>query len=536
MATPALLPLADPGMGNGTGSADYDPLAHARDSKARTVNWEATVPAACYTKTEGLSNPCWVCHTVGREPNYLVDFHLQTAYAFSDVALTNHWDHLFEDRSEEEAAISDDEIRAWLDGDNYTLLKEALQDVPADEYPGYRPDLDLAQGFDEFGFARDGSGWRALRYKPFPGTFWPTNGSIDDVFVRLPRAFRTRGGEFHAGVARANLSILEAAIAADPRVQDDDALVRQIEPLDETDVAIDLDRDGRAEGVVQVMRGLPRTFVGDASNVRVERYVHPAGVEYLHSVRYVDPSSPTGHSTRMKELRWSRKDRVLDHAAHLAAYHAEDDDKDKGLLPVFEGRPNIGLSNDFGWRLAGFIEDGEGRLRLQTDEEQRFCMGCHSAIGVTVDQTFTLARKVPGAQGWAYQDLAGMKDVPQAGHAQPEVLTYFERVRGGDEFRANREIHDRFFDADGEVRRAEVLRAAPGGDLDLRHLVMPGERRALDLARAYRVLVARQRWDLGRDVVLGGAATRVFPKIDNGDTELGKSGLVFMDGSVWLNW
>ncbi|MEM8711117.1 MAG: hypothetical protein AAGG01_09200, partial [Planctomycetota bacterium] len=181
-------------------------------------------------------------------------------------------------------------------------------------------------------------------------------------------------------------------------------------------------------------------------------------------------------------------------------------------------------------------EDGQGRLRLQSDEEQRFCMGCHSAIGATVDQTFTLARKVPGADGWRYQDLAGIKDVPQSGHAKGEVLTYFERVRGGDEFRANVEILDRFFDDAGDVRAAEVMRAAPGGEEDLRFLVMPSRRRALDLAKAYRVLVDRQRWDLGRDVVLGGAATRVFPEIENGDTELGKAELVFMDGSVWLDW
>ena len=39
----------------------YDPLEFA---KARGVpkdtNWEATVPPACYTKTDGTSNPCWV--------------------------------------------------------------------------------------------------------------------------------------------------------------------------------------------------------------------------------------------------------------------------------------------------------------------------------------------------------------------------------------------------------------------------------------------------------------------------------------------
>ncbi len=36
-------------------------------------------------------------------------------------------------------------------------------------------------------------------------------------------------------------------------------------------------------------------------------------------------------------------------------------------------------------------------------------MGCHCPIGVTVDTTFALARKVPGATGWRHQDLRGLQ-------------------------------------------------------------------------------------------------------------------------------
>lgn len=513
------------------GHEDYDPLRAARGSESVTVNWEATVPAACYTKTGGLSNPCWVCHTIGISPNHLVDFRLQEEYAFSDAALSNHWSNLFEDRSEAMSAISDAEIRRWINADNYSPLVHAMDRVPDGDFPGFRPDLDFAKGFDDDGFALDGTGWRALRYKPFPGTFWPTNGSIDDVFIRLPEIFRTSGGEADREVEKANLTILEAAIAADPLVRRDEDLVRVIEPIEEATVGVDLDGDGKVRGCAAVLRGLPTHFVGDASRVPVQRHLHPAGVEYLHSVRYVDLDSPTGHSVRMKELRWSKKDELLDSWGILRRYEEEDDAKDMGLLPMFYGSPQIGLSNDFGWRLQGFIEDKRGRLRLQTDEEARFCMGCHSAIGATVDQTFTLARKVPGKDGWRYQDLAGIPDVPQAGHSRPEVLTYLERVHGGDEFRANREMIERFLNPDGSVREGKV-RAAK----DLCGLVMPSERRALDLAKAYRVLVQKQRWDLGRDVALGGPVTNVFSKIENGDTALGKSGLVYTDGSVWLDW
>ncbi len=38
-----------------------------------------------------------------------------------------------------------------------------------------------------------------------------------------------------------------------------------------------------------------------------------------------------------------------------------------------------------------------------------------------------------------------MPDVPQAGHAEPEVLTYLRRARGADDYRGNAEMLARFF-------------------------------------------------------------------------------------------
>jgi hypothetical protein len=171
--------------------ATYDPLAVAYASMGSYDNKEAGVPAMCYTKTDGISNPCWTCHTTPVHPNELIDFDLQEEYAFSDFALNNRWSNLFEDRSAEIAAISDDEALEYIRADNYSPLVEALQG--RDDYPGFVPDLDFERGFDSEGFANDGSGWRALRYKPFLGTFWPTNGSTEDVFIRMPRAFRVDG-------------------------------------------------------------------------------------------------------------------------------------------------------------------------------------------------------------------------------------------------------------------------------------------------------------------------------------------------------
>ena len=54
------------------------------------------------------------------------------------------------------------------------------------------PDVQFA--FDDHGYDHhpDGTptGWRAFAYYPFVGTFFPTNGSADDVLVRLDAALR----------------------------------------------------------------------------------------------------------------------------------------------------------------------------------------------------------------------------------------------------------------------------------------------------------------------------------------------------------
>jgi hypothetical protein len=504
----------------------HDPLRVALESMGKTVNLEAPVPSMCYTKTDGVANVCWTCHTDSLDPNQMEDWELQEEYAFSDFALVNRWTNLFVDRSAAIAAIPDDEALAWIREDNYAPLREALARFP--DFPGYPLDLDLRRGFDAEGFARDGSGWRAIRYKPFLGTFWPTNGSTDDVMIRLPPEFRETRELY-----KVNLAILEAAIGADPRRADAD-LDRRVEPVDEGVARMDLDGDGRVGGVVTRVRGLPGRFAGGAGAVEVHRWLYPRGVEFLHTVRYVDPDSPTLLSARMKEVRYSVKRFLLDPWARNRAYEKEFEDKFEGLTPVFTGGPDVGLRNDFGWQLQGWIEDEEGRLRLQTEEEHRFCMGCHSTIGVTVDHTFALARKVPGAEGWRHQVLDGIPDVPQAGHAEPETLTYFRRVGGGDEFRANGEILARFFPG-GALDEAEVRRAAPGGDRDLRFLVAPSRERALLLTKAYMALVREQTFRLGRDTMIAPPGN-VFPKVENGDTELGVAGRVFLDGRLWLDW
>ncbi len=89
----------------------------------------------------------------------------------------------------------------------------------AEELPqtwkGYRPDCYF--NFDEEGFDKDAegsyTGWRAFRYYPFLGTFWPTNGSTDDVLIRLDTLFTLdENNTFDKEVYKLNLAIVEALV------------------------------------------------------------------------------------------------------------------------------------------------------------------------------------------------------------------------------------------------------------------------------------------------------------------------------------
>lgn len=511
-------------------AAPYDAFA-AADAETLIGNVDAGVPPQCYTRTEtgrtgSASNPCWTCHTSRNGRNQTDDWELQRRYAFSEQGLVNHWTNLFADRRPGSAAIGETEILAWVRQDNYAALRPAL--AARKDFPGWVPDLDYARGFDAEGFARDGSDWRAFRYKPFPGTFWPTNGSADDVLVRLPPPFRSdAAGRPSRAVYKANLAILEAAMAV-PDTVADARLERVVEPIDEAAAGMDLDGDGRL-GTATRIRGLPAHYAGGAAAVPVLRYDYPQGTEFLHSVRYLDPDAPGMVSARFKEVRYAVKAFQLNEETRQWRYREEAQEQAIGGRPHYSGTSFTGQTNAFGWRLQGYIEDAAGRLRLQTREEQLYCMGCHTGIGVTVDQSFALPRKLPGAAGWGWQSLAGIRDVPQAGSNEPEVLRYFRRVGAGDEFRANAEILARFFPG-GKLDAAKVRRTR-----DLRELILPSRERALALDKAYLLIVREQSYVHGRDAVLA-PAQNVHRRLENTDTALKASDRVYRDGRLWLDW
>lgn len=471
---------------------------------ATLYNREAIIPPQCYTRTEGSRNPCYVCHQnarPGRE-NTMNDGELQLAYSFSDIGTINHWRNLFEDRTERVAAISDDEILAWIDTDNYSELAPRLE---AAGFGGWIPDLDdLQEGpaaFDREGFAKDGSGWVAFNYKPFPSTFWPTNGSTDDVMIRLPEVFRvTADGKPSRDVYRANLAILEANIKSLSGIT--------TAPLDERVVEADLDGDGVLGVVTRVSRF--ESFVGGAAGYLFQPGLYPLGTEFLHTVRYlgfaVDGTIAT--SRRMKEVRYMRKAYMPPRAQLAELYREERHAKEAGYLPGYIDRRDQGLDNEMGWVINGFIEDRNGRLRASTFEENMFCMGCHTSVGSTIDKTFSFPRKIDGADGWGYINLRGMPDAPNTGESKGEILTYFERIGGGDEFRSNAEMLTRWFN-EGTVDADAVA-----GATDVYELITPSRERALRLNKAYRTIVADQDYIFGRDARLEPPAN-VYEHIDN---------------------
>ncbi len=471
-------------------------------------NREAVIPPQCYTKTEGVNNPCYTCHQTDsdpKRPNSMADGFLQGDYNFSDLGVHNHWTNLFVDRRDEIAEISDSDIRSYIDTDNYADFVERLKED--ESWSGPVPAIaNLAEGamaFDHNGLAKDGSGWIAFNYKPLPSTFWPTNGATDDVIIRLPEAYRAascgdNAGDFSRDVYFSNLALMEMAIKDLPAIS--------TPPINENNVCADLNQDGLMGEVTRVLAR--DSYVGGAAGRSVAFMSYPEGTQFLHTVRYIafddDKVVP---SKRMKEVRYMKKVKHYSAPELASLYGNERQEKIDGNLPVYSDHGDKGLNNGMGWEVLGFIEDAEGELRKQTYQEQMFCMGCHGTIGTTIDQTFAFPRKVTGAEGWGYIDLEGMKDAPNINEEKGEILQYLERVGGGNEFRENPEMQARWFNDDGSVKVTEVKAA------DVHTLITPSRDRALALNKAYKVIVNEQSYAYGRDATIV-PAENVYRDVD----------------------
>jgi polyphosphate kinase len=80
-----------------------------------------------------------------------------------------------------------------------------------------------------------------------------------------------------------------------------------------------------------------------------------------------------------------------------------------------------------------------------------------------------------------------------------------------------------------------VTRVALDGDKDLTFLVVPSRERALELNKAYRVLVKEQNFVFGRESLIA-QPLNVHRKIENGSTDLSVTERVCRDGRLWLDW
>jgi len=514
------------------------------------VNETPHIVSQCYTRTEDvrdgrIHNPCYSCHTRSESPNYLNDDDLQLSYAFPAPAETNPWTNLFKDRRAAVAAISDEEILGYIRESNYfdaegrIIPAQRLAEVPADWdynddgiWEGFVPDAYFdfdAEGFDR---APDGrlTGWRAFGYYPFLGTFWPTNGSTDDVLIRLADAFqRNLAGDYDAAVYKTNLAIVESLI----RERD-----IPIEPVDEAALGgVDLDRNG-VIGTAELVKydwapldGRFMWYVGQAleeqraGRVHLAARLYPEGTEFLHTVRYIDLDENGANrlAARMKEVRYAKKLWWMSYAdldSRMAAEEKEKHDFPERIR-TFRGNLESGLGNDQGWVYAAMIEDAEGQLRPQTYEELAFCVGCHSGIGATTDSSFAFPRRF-GAEafqrGWYHWSQQGLEGTPEPlrRDGEPEYAYYLAANGAGDEFRQNEEVRTRFFTDTGELK-TEMLDALRE---DISVLLFASPERALRLNKAYRVIVQEQSFIEGRDATVEPIGVSVHPRV-TGDTPTG---------------
>jgi hypothetical protein len=500
------------------------------------ANRFAYVPPQCYTETRGqgggrVSNPCYACHVRSEPPNYVQDEDLQLTLSLPVAAAHNPWVNVFDPPVARAPHSSDADVLAYVRRSNYLddqglTLAQTLEHLPdADgtgphDWTGFRPDAWFS--FDDRGFDHrpDGTptGWRAFAYYPFLGTFFPTNGSMDDVLIRLDPALQQDvDGRYDQRLYEINLAVVEALV------------VRRdvpIDPTDETRLGVDLDLDGTLGRATRVAFGQHMRYVGRASAGAPGAFpiapgLLPVNTEFLHSVRYLDVGADGAvqMAPRMKELRYAKKVRWLSDADLKRMEQREKAEQAAAPdgVTYFAAQADRGVYNAKGWLFQGFIEAADGALRPQSYEETVACVGCHGGIGATTDSIFSLPRKLSpagparGWYHWTQHGLGGLRE-PRRRDGQYEYTLYLEANRAGDELRENAEVLARFFDDKGLLRPAEVARL----HADIGTLLLPSRARAIDLDRSYLAIVREQSFALGRDAVIA-RATHVYVQAPVGE-------------------
>ncbi|MFO7920495.1 MAG: hypothetical protein R6U99_06710 [Nioella sp.] len=554
---------------------DAAPLIGSYISRAQMPNPYAHIPAQCYIETAGgTQNPCQVCHTdgladrrfgnnapQGGASDFIGDLTAEYAFAalnhpFQPNGSINPWDNtLFPEKLRAAVAEADHDpaawdMQAWIRQDNWSdavarrpgdarVWDTAVRDDPFRLFPALSPadlpaDADgfVRSGREEGAFFNDGrgwiTGWRSVDFVPH-GIFTPLTGSVSGIYVRLPERFmRDAEGRFDLATYAANLDLVAAAVSD------------------------------------HLPEDAPAAYQGAAADIPVEPGLYPQGTEFAHPLHYVDTAAdgsegapgrfPGARADRVKEIRYMYKIRRFD------PEYAGPEIKEESA-PAYASRTEGWIDNGAGWILAGWIEDAEGTLRAQTPAELVQCVGCHSGhepqretgghptfqsgVGVTIDSTWAMPRRLPGSAGWGEMTAMGYHapgaddGIGRSSYPDPinramdngEFAHFLEHVVGvslyGDmpatveAFLAQTIRAENGYSADwpalvtdtaagyvGTQRlRAALLKelTARGDHLDADGnlagaLLYPPQSAALGAARGYRMVVATQRYDFGKDV------------------------------------
>lgn len=523
------------------------------DLKSKSLaNESAYIPVQCYAdikRGKSVNNPCYTCHVPSKAPNFIEDGQAQLEYSFAAPARKHKWSNYFVDRKDAIEDIDDQSILTYVREDNYhqvgskeIALSQILKQVPKawdvnenGRWDGYIPDVSFdfdPQGFDLMPNGQP-SGWRIFAYYPLPGAFMPTNGSTGDVLIRLPEMFRNdEKGQYDPVVYDANLQILNALVS-----QTD----IKTTSLDEVVLKADINGDGELTVVEKVPFDIDKNsavqFVGQAklaqakNEIDVVAGLYPVGVEFAHSVRYIDvQNGSTAMANRFKELRYARK--ISWRTPGQLARMVFDEEQEAILFPdILEtvvGNAEIGINNRLGWQFQGFIEDQKGQLRPQSYEEHAFCMGCHAGVGSITDSIFSYTRRLDKdsfKQSWYHWQEKGLEGIPDRLSEYDlggEYANYLLLNPTGDDFGSNQEVHAKFYQNDKPNKAA-----FDGLKNDISQLLMPSPERAIALNKAYRLVVEEQSYRKGRDPVLS-PLEHLFTEVEDAqETGLSKARLAF---------
>jgi len=495
----------------------------------KAVNPEPNIPLECYTDTgvvrEGraVSNPCYVCHTKANTPyaTELEDTGLTFFYSFPEEILErgNPWLNAVNPALTLSGVPtpSDSEVEKWIRSDNWLHAYSRRGSGGLEYFPDVPPIYSFSGSYsliniDGEGFLLDPqrgerTGWRAFRWKPFPG-FFPTNGRIDSTFIRLPEKFRTSGGKTNWDTYKKNLAIVECAVKG----------VKPGEVCTNTEVG-----DFR----------MPARYEGDASDVEVITYQHPPGTEFAHPIYYLDPDNTISFkSLRLKEMRYMRK---------LSYASTREREEEEGEAFFWDNGLVVNASGH--WIMVGFIET--------------FWRKLPGSAG-WMDQDYNLTSPAIRDTGYAAVNCMSI-DSLQLGEALRRVLKlycssnsappgeyalYFALTGGGDHFRSNSEILGRI--SKDPARISLVLSPSdnilsnpllinylnPDGTVKP-DLFLPSRDRAYALNGQYYRVVKAQAFVYGRDLFgkpfglsAGGNSIEIFEEV--GSTGVSEAG-------IWVN-